>query len=262
MIKISRKSRETLNASFFHVIIQGHKKEFIFRKTRYIYQYIKLIKKHIKGTNIKIIAYCIMGNHAHFLFQVDELKNLSKLMQKINTEYANYYNHMEDGRVGHVYRDRFMSQPITSQKYLVQCIKYIHFNPVKAHIVDKCEQYQFSSYNYFCKKLKENNNNSCFSVKEYKDICENVNYEIEFMDIEKEEKEIIVSGIQEFINKHKYNIFQIFNNREVLTELVKYLKDYKKITYLAIGDFFGMSRGCLQNIVKKAKNINKNMENT
>lgn len=106
MINIPRQARKDLNASFFHVIIQGHKKEYIFRKKRYIYEYIKLIKKYIKVTDIKMIAYCIMSNHAHFLFQVQGIERLSKLMQKINTVYANYYNHMEDGRVGYVYRDR------------------------------------------------------------------------------------------------------------------------------------------------------------
>lgn len=141
-----------MKSSFFHVIIQGHKKEYIFRKERYIYQYVKLIRKYIKETNLTIIAYCIMQNHVHFLIQVkDNIEELSKFFHKLNTMYARYYNYMEEGRVGHVYRDRFLSEPITSHRYLVQCIKYIHFNPVKAKIVKRCEDYKFSSYRFFKK---------------------------------------------------------------------------------------------------------------
>ena len=51
-----------------------------------------------------------------------------------------------ENRVGYVFRDRFLSEPITNQKYLLHCISYIHNNPVKANIVKRCKDYKFSSY--------------------------------------------------------------------------------------------------------------------
>ena len=147
---MSRIARKYKKASFFHVITQGINKEYIFKEERYIYQYLKIFRKYSKELNIEIKAYCIMGNHTHFLLKVDKIEDLSKLMQKVNSVYARYYNYMENNRVGYVFRDRFVSEPIDSKRYLIQCIKYIHMNPVKAKIVKEKEDYKFSSYKFYC----------------------------------------------------------------------------------------------------------------
>ena len=112
MITISRIARKYNNASFFHVITQGINKEYIFKKQRYIYEYLKIFKKYSEELNIKTIAYCIMNNHTHFLLKIDNIKDMSKLMQKVNSLYARYYNYMENGRVGYVFRDRYVSEQI------------------------------------------------------------------------------------------------------------------------------------------------------
>lgn len=57
------------------------------------------------------MAYCIMNNHVHLLVYSEEVQKLSKMMQKINTAYAKYYNECNE-RVGYVFRDRYLSQPI------------------------------------------------------------------------------------------------------------------------------------------------------
>ena len=251
LINIPRRSRKNLNASFFHVIVQGHKKEYIFEKERYIYQYIKLLKKYIKETNIKIVAYCIMNNHAHFLLRVENVQELSKFMHKINTLYARYYNYMLEDRVGYVYRDRFLSEPITSQRYLVECIKYIHNNPVKAKIVNHCSQYKFSSYNFFCKRLSQRKFPVFLSKEDYEDICNNTNYKFEFLDIEKNVEEIISLGIEQFLGKNKYSLYQIFMDRDVLRKLIFYLKKDKKLTFVSIREHFDMTRGTIQSLLRK-----------
>ena len=216
-----------------------------------------MIRKYIKETNIKIVAYCIMGNHAHFLFKVDNLQELSKFMRKINSIYAKYYNFMMDDRVGYVYRDRFLSEPITSHRYLVNCIKYIHFNPVKAKIVNDCSQYKFSSYNFFCKSFNQKRYYDFLSREDYEDICNNINYAEEFLDVdtEKDLEETTKVGIKEFLKENKYELYRIFNDRQVLIELIKYLKENKKITYVAIGKFLGISRGSMNKITMKIRKI-------
>lgn len=243
-----------MKSSFFHVIIQGHKKEYIFKKERYIYQYVKLIRKYIKETNLTIIAYCIMQNHVHFLIQVeDNIEELSKFFHKLNTMYARYYNYMEEGRVGHVYRDRFLSEPITSHRYLVQCIKYIHFNPVKAKIVKRCEDYKFSSYRFFKKKLETGKYNSILSKEDYENICNNSNYNISFLDIEINKEEKIKVGIEEFLEMKNRKLYEIFSNRKILEEMVLYLKNEKDIKYIQIRQFLEMTRGTMQRIMLKNK---------
>lgn len=254
MIIISRQARRNLNASFFHVMIQGHKKEYIFQKKEYIYEYLKLIKKYIKETDIKVIAYCVMNNHVHFIFKCKNTQELSKFMQKVNTSYAVYYNHKEEGRVGHVYRDRFLSERITTKKYLIECIKYIHFNPVKARMVNSCSEYQFSSYNYFCKRLSQNKFIEELTKDDYENICKSVNYNISFLDVDRDTKETISLAIREFLGDNNYELYEIYEKRQVLKEMILYLKNDKKVKYTEIENYFEITRGIMQRVLGKNNN--------
>ncbi len=94
-----RIARQYLGTSFFHIMVQGINKEFIFNNNRYINRYMQLIQKNLNKEKLKIIAYCIMNNHAHLLIEVKDKKELSKYMQKVNSLYAKYYNYMENERV-------------------------------------------------------------------------------------------------------------------------------------------------------------------
>ena len=93
-----RLSRKDYNASFFHVMVQGHNKEYIFEENRSKQKYLTLMKENEK--DVDILAYCIMGNHAHLLLHTSEINNMSKFMHKINSEYAMYYNYIENDRRG------------------------------------------------------------------------------------------------------------------------------------------------------------------
>ena len=97
---------------------------------------------------------------------------------------------MNNGRKGYVFRDRYVSEPIDSKKYLINCIKYIHMNPVKAKIVKYCREYKFSSYNFYNKKFLNNEliENEIFSKSDYKDIIENIYTNYVFEDMEEIQK--------------------------------------------------------------------------
>ena len=80
-----------------------------------------------------------MNNHAHFLIYTQDLEDFSKFMHRVNLIYAQKYN-KEKNRCGVLFRNRYESEPIYNEKYLINCIKYIHDNPVKAGIVKKNEE--------------------------------------------------------------------------------------------------------------------------
>lgn len=146
-----RKPRKTLGSLIVHNISQGINKEFIFEQPNNKNKYLELMKKYSKKYNITVIAYCIMGNHCHLLLYSKSLDNISKFMKEVNAIYAMYYN-KKNKRVGYVFKYRFKSVPVYSEKQLFQCIKYIHMNPVKARIVAKENEYRFSSYNDYIMK--------------------------------------------------------------------------------------------------------------
>ena len=145
---MSRVSRKNMETSFFHIIAQGVNREKIFYKSKYIKKYLSLIDKYKKEYNISVIAYCVMSNHIHMLIHTENVNCMSKFMHRINGIYGQYYNKYED-RVGIVFRNRYASEPIYDQKYLASCINYIHMNPVKAKIVKKCDEYEYSSFKVF-----------------------------------------------------------------------------------------------------------------
>ena len=89
---MSRIPRNYIKTSFFHVITQGINKSYIFKRAEDIKYYIKIMYQLTKEQEIKVIGYCIMSNHAHMLIETEEIKELSKYMQRLNTKYGKYYN--------------------------------------------------------------------------------------------------------------------------------------------------------------------------
>ena len=152
-----RIARKDLESTYFHVISQGIEKKYIFEKEIYKKRYLQLLYKESENFEIKIIAYCIMDNHVHLLINVEKIETMSKFMHKVNFMYAQYYNFMENNRKGYVFRNRFVSEPICDEFHLLNCIIYIHNNPVKAKMVKYAYQYKYSSYNIFLTKNEENN---------------------------------------------------------------------------------------------------------
>ena len=249
---MARKARKYKNASFFHIIVQGIDKESIFRYKRYKNEYKRLMDRELEKSNNIIESYCIMDNHAHFILKVDKIEEISALMQKINSAYAIYYNYMENGRVGYVFRDRFLSEPITNRTYLINCIKYIHNNPVNARMVEHCEEYEFSSYKDFLKTLN-NDNRDVFSQDEILDICYNTNINKVCLDIDNARHEVIISGIINFIEKEQIELYKIFEKRNSLLDLIKYLKNIEKIKYVEIMKELGISKGSMESLLQQIR---------
>lgn len=146
-----RVPRSCYGTSFFHIIVQGHNKEYIFEKLEAKEMFLKCMLNKLETCKVEILGYCIMDNHAHILLYCENISEMSSYMKMINTQFARYYNE-HNMRVGYVFRDRFLSEPIMNQKYLYSCLAYIHMNPVKAKLVNYPSEYIFSSYNDFIYK--------------------------------------------------------------------------------------------------------------
>ena len=150
MPRLARKNFET---SFYHIMVQGIKKEYIFRDTISMEKYVKLILKEKEKFGLELLAYCVMSNHAHILIYTEKISQMSEYMHTINQKFAQFYNKINNERVGYVFRDRFKSEPIYNEMQLIRCIKYIHSNPVKAKMVEKPIEYVYSSYKEYLKKM-------------------------------------------------------------------------------------------------------------
>jgi REP element-mobilizing transposase RayT len=140
---MARKPREKSETGVYHVTFRGNNKERIFRDASDKEKIIECIDKVRRDLGCSIYAYCIMSNHVHLL--VDEINSdISEIVKRIKTKYSSWYNHTH-GRVNHVFGDRFHSEAINDDIYMMSVIAYIFLNPVKAHIVKKPEEYKWSS---------------------------------------------------------------------------------------------------------------------
>ena len=148
MARIARNSYEN---SYFHVIVQGYEKKYIFCNDVFKEKYLKLLLEEMENFKVEVLEYCIMDNHAHILLYCEKIEEMGKYMRSVNTQYAMFYN-KENAHVGYVFRDRYLSEPIKNENYLYSCMAYVHMNPVVARMVARPEQYKFSSYNDFLNK--------------------------------------------------------------------------------------------------------------
>lgn len=239
---MSRLPRSVHKSGFFHIMVQGINKSYIFQTKMQKEEYIKLMKECNKKFNIKIIAYCIMDNHTHILIYTENITYLSNYMKSLNTSYGIYYN-KTNNRIGFVFRNRFQSQYINDKNYLINCIKYIHMNPVKAGMELKEEKYKYSSYNEYFKNIKkcilnkepliklfENEKNILMRIK-------SANDEIEIMDIDREEENFRIA-VKEYLNKNNLDLEKIKNDKNKIIELTKYMKNkkYKQVQLAKILD--------------------------
>lgn len=146
MVRFKREISET---GIYHVMTRGNAKNNIFIDNQDKGKYIKVLRQKKEESNFYIYAYCIMSNHSHLIIKERD-KPISDIMKRINISYASYFN-KKYNRVGHVFQDRYLSEPIEDDAYLVTAVRYIHNNPVKAKLVNECGSYLWSSYNDYLK---------------------------------------------------------------------------------------------------------------
>jgi len=134
-------------AGYHHVLNRGVEKRTVFLNEDDYEMFLALLCEACVLFNMKVHSYCLMSNHYHLLLELQS-DNLSKAMRFINSRYAIYFN-KKLKRVGHLWQGRFKSWYITDEAYLYTLIKYIEFNPLKANMVKKLEEYNYSSYRSF-----------------------------------------------------------------------------------------------------------------
>lgn len=242
-----RNSRNYINTTFFHVMVQGINKEYIFNNAEDKNQYLNLVNKIKKEVNIMIISYCIMNNHVHILVKTDTTDQLSKFMHKVNTLYAIYYN-QKYNRVGYVFRNRYKSQIIYSEKQLYACINYIHNNPVKAQICKFPWEYEYSSYN-------ENSHSEEILQKGMKERLDNKNQlqntDVIFLEDENEKEEEIQIAIKRYLYANNLNLDTLKKDKEYLKGIIIILKNNYNLSLRKISTYIDVGRETVRSIAKE-----------
>ena len=83
-----RKPRYYYQSSFYHIMVQGDEKKYIFKQEKYKKRYLYLLKHNAFRNDVEIIAYCLMDNHVHILVFCPEIERISKMMVQSNTSFG------------------------------------------------------------------------------------------------------------------------------------------------------------------------------
>ena len=164
----------------YHVYNQGNNRQLIFfKRGNYIF-FLKKVRKELFAY-LEFLAYCLMPNHFHFMVYVknNELsqeENNNRIINHFATLLRSYTRaiNIQQKRTGSLFRQKTKSKnlyeygkrkiiigaPPSRNNYAYNCLNYIHMNPVKAGLVKRLEDWEFSSFrelaglsnNYFCNK--------------------------------------------------------------------------------------------------------------
>ena len=141
---MARRTIQFIADNFYHVYNRGNNKQSIFfEQENYLY-FLQQFRKYVSDSSVKTIAYCLIPNHYHFLLQVMSEGHLSRDMKNFLISYVKAIN-TRFGRVGTLFQGEFKAKVVDSDEYLVYLSRYIHTNPVFAHLVDCPADWEFSS---------------------------------------------------------------------------------------------------------------------
>ena len=143
-----RTNRAIPTEAAIHIMCRGNNKLAILANDSDKKQYYYQLHKLKFDNNIDILHYCFMNNHIHLIVWLGQNSNLPRLMKQISLTYYHYYRKKHD-YCGHLWQGRYKSIIIESDRRVLGCGKYIELNPVRARIVERPEQFQFSSYRYY-----------------------------------------------------------------------------------------------------------------
>lgn len=155
---MSRPPRIEYDGAWHHVMNRGARRGPIFHDKDDHQCFLRLLSEIHETWNVETHAFSLMGNHYHLLVHTPN-SNLSKAMRYLNAQYTMYYNkkYHHDGAL---FRGRFKSLMAEKDSYLLELVRYIHMNPVKAGISSTPEQHSWTSHAAYlnAKKRKDETN--------------------------------------------------------------------------------------------------------
>lgn len=150
---MSRPLRIEYPGAWYHVMNRGRRREKIFASSEDYEIFIMVLREAVEMWNLKVAAYCLMSSHYHLLLHTPD-GNISRCMRHINGVYTQRYNrqHKKDGQL---FRGRYKAVTVDGDSYLLEVLRYIHRNPLKAGLVKNLDDFQWSSHKGYISKAKQ-----------------------------------------------------------------------------------------------------------
>lgn len=138
-----RTPRIRSKSGIYHIMFRGTNRQEIFHDGDDCKRFLETMEKYKKESEISVFGWCLMGNHVHLLIQEGN-EELAITVKRIGVSFVSFYN-SKYKTSGHLFQDRFKSECVEENKSLLAVIRYIHQNPVKAGLVQKPIDWEWSS---------------------------------------------------------------------------------------------------------------------
>jgi len=144
---MSRSLRIEYPGAFYHVTARGNERKAIFKATENYEKFIGYLESATERYGAQIHCFCLMPNHYHLLLETPR-GNLHTILHHLNTSYTNYFN-AKARRAGHLLQGRYHAILVEKDSYALELSRYIHLNPVRAHLINDPSGYAWSSYSAY-----------------------------------------------------------------------------------------------------------------
>jgi putative transposase len=144
---MARKPRIHYPGALYHVILRGNAGEPIFFEERDRHRLYLILQYAVERFDCRIHGFCFMTNHIHIVMQAGEIQ-LSRIMQNISLRYTKWINFTRS-RTGHLFQGRYKALLLDAEEYLLELVRYVHLNPVRAGIVALPEEHPWSGHHAY-----------------------------------------------------------------------------------------------------------------
>jgi putative transposase len=141
---MARKPRIEIPGGLYHMITRGNNRRRIFRSHDDYLKFLLFLESQKAKRPFYLYAYCLMPNHVHLLAEMQD-DPISRVMQALLTAYSQYHNR-KYRKVGHLFQGRYKAILCQTDRYLAELVRYIHLNPVRAKMVARPEDYEYSGH--------------------------------------------------------------------------------------------------------------------
>src|SRR5258706_3285264 len=141
---MARPLRIEFEAALYHLTSRGNERRNIFRSDRDRKAFLTFLGAAARRFGWSVTAWVLMTNHYHLVVQTHK-PNLSRGMHWLNSVYAGWFNRVHKRR-GHLFEGRFKAFLIDKETYFAEVLRYVVLNPVRASMVERPEDYKWSSY--------------------------------------------------------------------------------------------------------------------
>lgn len=143
---MGRPKRAATGGTVYHVLNRANARLPIFKKDADFAAFEKILGEAQDRIEIRILAYCLMPNHWHLVlwpYKDGDLSDFTGWLTLTHTQ--RWHAHHGTAGTGHLYQGRFKSFPIQDDDHFLTVCRYVERNPLRAGLVERAEDWQWSS---------------------------------------------------------------------------------------------------------------------